>query len=42
MKFENVIYKEKDKVAWILLNRPEAMNALSMKLAKKLTNGKIL
>jgi enoyl-CoA hydratase len=36
MKFENLMYKEKDQVAWILLNRPEVMNALSMKLSDEL------
>jgi len=33
MNFENLIYEEKDKVAWITLNRPEVLNALSMKLS---------
>jgi enoyl-CoA hydratase len=33
MNFEQLIYEEKDKVAWITLNRPEVLNALSMKLS---------
>ncbi len=36
MKFENLIYKEIEETAWILLNRPEVMNALSMKLSEEL------
>jgi len=36
MKFENLIYKEKEETAWILLNRPEVMNALSMKLSEEI------
>ncbi|MHA1320995.1 MAG: enoyl-CoA hydratase/isomerase family protein [Promethearchaeota archaeon] len=36
MKFENLIYKEIDETAWILLNRPEVMNALSMKLSEEI------
>jgi enoyl-CoA hydratase len=36
MKFENLIYKENEETAWILLNRPEVMNALSMKLSEEL------
>jgi len=36
MKFENLIYKEKDQVAWIMLNRPDVMNALSMKLSEEI------
>lgn len=30
---EELIYEEKDKVAWITLNRPKVMNALSMHLS---------
>ena len=37
MEFNQLIYEEKDKVAWITLNRPEVMNALSMKLSDELT-----
>jgi enoyl-CoA hydratase len=33
MDFEQLIYEEKDKVACITLNRPEVLNALSMKLS---------
>ncbi|TFG04501.1 MAG: enoyl-CoA hydratase/isomerase family protein [Promethearchaeota archaeon] len=36
MKFEQLIYEEKDQTAWITLNRPDAMNALSMKLSDEL------
>ena len=36
MKFENLIYKETDQVAWITLNRPDVMNALSMKLSEEI------
>jgi enoyl-CoA hydratase len=36
MKFENLIYKEIEGTAWIYLNRPEVMNALSMKLSEEL------
>jgi len=36
MNFENLIYEEKDQVAWVLLNRPEVLNALSMKLSDEL------
>ncbi len=36
MNFENLIYEEKDQVAWFILNRPEVLNALSMKLSDEL------
>ena len=36
MKFESLIYKEIEETAWIYLNRPEVMNALSMKLSEEL------
>ncbi|HUW91299.1 MAG TPA: enoyl-CoA hydratase/isomerase family protein [Candidatus Nanopelagicaceae bacterium] len=36
MKFESLIYKENEETAWILLNRPEVMNALSMKLSEEI------
>jgi len=36
MEFENLIYKEIEETAWILLNRPEVMNALSMKLSEEI------
>ena len=36
MNFENLIYEEKDKTAFITLNRPEVKNALSMKLSDEL------
>jgi enoyl-CoA hydratase len=38
MNFEQLIYEEKEKVAWITLNRPEVLNALSMKLSDELVN----
>jgi enoyl-CoA hydratase len=34
--FEQLIYEEKDNVAWITLNRPKVMNALSMDLSDEL------
>ena len=36
MDFKQLIYEEKDRVAWILLNRPKALNALSMNLSNEL------
>lgn len=36
MKFEKIVYAEKDQIAWITLNRPEVYNALSMKLSDEL------
>lgn len=36
MKFEQLIYEEKDQIAWITLNRPKVLNALSMHLSKEL------
>ncbi|MFX0010944.1 MAG: enoyl-CoA hydratase/isomerase family protein [Candidatus Hermodarchaeota archaeon] len=36
MNFESLIYKEIEETAWIYLNRPEVMNALSMKLSEEL------
>ncbi|MHA1329272.1 MAG: enoyl-CoA hydratase/isomerase family protein, partial [Promethearchaeota archaeon] len=36
MNFEYLIYEEKEKVAWITLNRPEVLNALNMKLSDEL------
>ena len=36
MEFKNLIYEEKDQVAWVILNRPEVLNALSMKLSDEL------
>ena len=36
MKFENLIFKETDQVGWITLNRPDVMNALSMKLSEEI------
>jgi enoyl-CoA hydratase len=38
MKFENLIYNETDQVAWITLNRPDVMNALSMKLSEEIVS----
>ena len=32
MLFQNIIVEKKDKIAWITLNRPEALNALSREL----------
>ncbi|MFW9867374.1 MAG: enoyl-CoA hydratase/isomerase family protein [Candidatus Thorarchaeota archaeon] len=36
MKFEQLIYEEKDKVAKVTLNRPTVLNALSMQLSDEL------
>ena len=36
MKFEQLNYEEKDKTAWITLNRPAKMNALSMALSDEI------
>ncbi|MHA1267567.1 MAG: enoyl-CoA hydratase/isomerase family protein [Candidatus Helarchaeota archaeon] len=36
MQFEQLIYEERDQVAWITLNRPSVMNALSMRLSDEL------
>ena len=36
MNFEQLIYEEKENVAFITLNRPKALNALSMKLSDEL------
>ena len=36
MKFEQLIYEEKDQVAWITLNRPKKLNALSMQLSAEI------
>ena len=36
MQFEQLIYEEKDQLASICLNRPESLNALSMKLSDEL------
>ncbi len=36
MNFEQLLYEEKDRVAFVTLNRPEVFNALSMKLSDEL------
>lgn len=36
MEFKQLIYEEKEKVAWITLNRPEVLNALSMQLSDEI------
>ena len=36
MNFEQLRYEEKDRVAYVTLNRPEVLNALSMKLSDEL------
>jgi len=36
MNYENLIYEERDKTAFITLNRPKVKNALSMKLSDEL------
>ena len=36
MKFEQLIYEEKERVARITLNRPKVLNALSMQLSDEI------
>jgi enoyl-CoA hydratase len=36
MKFEQLIYEEKEKVVWLTLNRPKVLNALSMRLSDEI------
>ena len=36
MQFEQLIYKEREQVAWITLNRPAVYNALSMQLSDEI------
>ncbi|MCK5294494.1 MAG: enoyl-CoA hydratase/isomerase family protein, partial [Arcobacteraceae bacterium] len=38
MKFEQLIYEEKDRVARIILNRPKVLNALSMQLSDEIVD----
>jgi len=38
MNFEQLIYEEKEKVAYITLNRPKVLNALSMKLSDEMVS----
>jgi enoyl-CoA hydratase len=38
MKFEQLIYDVKEKVAWITLNRPKVLNALSMQLSDEIVH----
>jgi len=38
MDFKQLIYQEEEKTAWIILNRPEVMNALSMQLSDELVS----
>ncbi|MFX0008379.1 MAG: enoyl-CoA hydratase/isomerase family protein [Promethearchaeota archaeon] len=38
MEFKQLIFEEKEKVAWITLNRPEVLNALSMQLSNELVD----
>lgn len=36
MEFKQLIFEEKEKVAWITLNRPEVLNSLSMQLSDEI------
>jgi enoyl-CoA hydratase/carnithine racemase len=36
MEFKQLVYEERDQVAWITLNRPEVYNALSMQLSDEI------
>jgi enoyl-CoA hydratase len=38
MIYEQLIFEEKEKVAWITLNRPKVMNALSMQLSDEIVD----
>ncbi|MBM3143157.1 MAG: enoyl-CoA hydratase/isomerase family protein [Chloroflexi bacterium] len=38
MEFKDLLYAEKDQVAWITLNRPKAYNALSMNLSDEMVS----
>lgn len=38
MEFKQLIFEEKEKAAWITLNRPEVLNALSMQLSNELVH----
>ena len=38
MNFEQLIYEEKEQVAYITLNRPKVLNALSMKLSDEIVS----
>jgi enoyl-CoA hydratase len=38
MEFKDLLYVEKDQVAWITLNRPKAYNALSMNLSDEMVS----
>ncbi|MFX1267724.1 MAG: enoyl-CoA hydratase/isomerase family protein [Promethearchaeota archaeon] len=38
MNFEHLIYEEKEQVAYITLNRPKVLNALSIKLSDEIVN----
>ncbi|MFX1277422.1 MAG: enoyl-CoA hydratase/isomerase family protein [Promethearchaeota archaeon] len=38
MKFEQLIYEEKESVVWITLNRPKVLNALSMQLSDEIVH----
>lgn len=36
--YENLLYEEKDRTAWVTLNRPHVLNALSMQLSDELVS----
>jgi enoyl-CoA hydratase len=36
MQFKNIIYEKKDGVAWIIINRPQVMNALDIESRKEI------
>jgi enoyl-CoA hydratase len=38
MKFEQLIFEEKENVVWITLNRPDVLNALSMQLSDEIVH----
>ena len=38
MEYRNIIYETKDQIAWITLNRPEAMNAINQEMSGEIVS----
>ena len=36
MEFENLLMRKKEKLAWIIINRPDKLNALNLKTIEEL------